>query len=400
MPRVAAILVNLVPYHHARWEAYARFSGNECHVVELTNRDGFKVLELPESSTIYHRYSLFPLEQDETMSPAVLRWRMALQLEKIRPEVVCVTGWGLSVSLVAIDWAVRNRVPLLLLSESNSFDERRSAFKEYVKRFVVGYCSTGLAGGTPQRDYLLKLGMSPKRVFLGYDVVDNDYFRSEVAKARLRECELRSFLKLPSRYFLSCARFGKKKNLPGLISAYARFRDKVAQRDIPHLLIVGEGEERATIEEMVRERNLHESVHLVGQKSYQEMPLYYALAETFIHASTTEQWGLVVNEAMASGLPVLVSMRCGCAADLVEEGVNGFSFDPHDEEQIAGLMAKISRDHQERSAMGLKSQEIIANWSLPRFVQVLTAAISLALDTKKPTGGYLERMILRLISLR
>jgi glycosyltransferase involved in cell wall biosynthesis len=169
---------------------------------------------------------------------------------------------------------------------------------------------------------------------------------------------------------------------------------------MPDLLIIGEGGERSHIEGMIQERNLQGRVHLVGQKSYQEMPLYYALAETFIHASTTEQWGLVVNEAMASGLPVMVSHHCGCAADLVQEGVNGFTFDPYDEEELAGRMHQISRDPEGRRAMGIKSQEIIASWSPSRFAQELTAAISMALASKKPRGGLLEKIMLRGLSLR
>ena len=99
---------------------------------------------------------------------------------------------------------------------------------------------------------------------------------------------------------------------------------------------------RAEVEEAISRLSVEGSVHLVGAQSYGDVPAYYALAGAFVHASTTEQWGLVVNEAMASGLPVLVSNRCGCAPDLVQEGVNGFTFDPCNVEELAQLMLKIS----------------------------------------------------------
>ena len=79
-----------------------------------------------------------------------------------------------------------------------------------------------------------------------------------------------------------------------------------------------------------------------GFKQYDELPIYYGLAGAFIHASTTEQWGLVVNEAMAAGLPVIVSERCGCAPDLVENGRNGFTFDPYDVDALTHLMLKMA----------------------------------------------------------
>jgi glycosyltransferase involved in cell wall biosynthesis len=211
---------------------------------------------------------------------------------------------------------------------------------------------------------------------------------------------LRASLQLPQRYFLACARFGRKKNILGLISSYSRFFERTSRDDVPHLIIVGDGEERVALEGLIKRNHLEKMVHLVGSKSYREMPAYYALAEVFIHASTTEQWGLVVNEAMASGLPVLVSNHCGCAADLVKEGENGFTFDPNDEQQIAGLMEKVSEDREGCGAMGVRSREIIANWSPSRFVEGLSAAVSVACFMKKHRASFLERLLLSAILLR
>jgi glycosyltransferase involved in cell wall biosynthesis len=106
-------------------------------------------------------------------------------------------------------------------------------------------------------------------------------------------------------------------------------------------VLLGDGELRSSLESQVSRLGLQGSVLLPGFKQYPELPEYYARAGAFIHASTTEQWGLVVNEAMASGLPVLVSNRCGCARDLVQDGVNGFTFDPYNVEQMAELMVRV-----------------------------------------------------------
>src|SRR5207247_9937771 len=94
--------------------------------------------------------------------------------------------------------------------------------------------------------------------------------------------------------------------------------------------------------------NLNEHVHLPGFKPYDELPAYYALANAFVHASTTEQWGLVVNEAIASGLPVIVSNRCGCAPELVNG--NGFNFDATNENELTARlleMASLSDSEQQ-----------------------------------------------------
>ena len=399
MPRVAGIIVNMVPYHHARWEAFAATTGNETHLLELTGQDEFRVLEFSSKSR-YRRHTLFP---SPGASRAEIRKAVADRLDALRPEVICVSGWGVAVSLAALEWASRNWVPIVMLSESNEFDEARSTIKEWIKRRLVGLCASGLAGGTPQADYLMKLGLPRGRVFTGYDVVDNRFFEEEARKIGDRRWEIG---KEKSPYFFACARFGKKKNLPGMIRAYARYRQLVLSTlDTRHstvfdLVIAGEGRERSLIEQTIRDYGVADHVHLVGPKGYGELPSYYAHASAFIHASTTEQWGLVVNEAMAAGLPVLVSNRCGCAADLVKDGENGSTFDPTNEEQMADLMLRISSDEERAKEMGRKSREIIENWGPARFASGLSSAIETALSTPKESAGWIDRLILRAMTQR
>jgi len=398
MHRVAAIIVNLVPYHHARWNACAVAGMAETHLVELTDRDEFKVLECA-SDAAFTRHTLFPKCKgvDGPGGSEELARTMSEALESIRPDVVCVSGWGLSVSLAAMKWAVARSVPIVMLSESNEFDEARSAIKEFIKRRLVGLCSAGLAGGSPQADYLVKLGLPRERVFKGYDVVDNCFFTEEARKYRDGSSELEE-TKRP--YFLACARFGKKKNLPGLICAYARYRELATPSTLLDLVIAGDGEERAEIERTIWENEVSDHVHIIGAKRYSELPAYYAHAGAFIHASTTEQWGLVVNEAMASGLPVLVSNRCGCAFDLLKEGENGWTFDPTKEVQIAELMLRFAADESRLKEMGLKSREIIAEWGPDRFASGVQAAVEAALAAPRKKAGLLDRLILKVLTSR
>lgn len=398
MHRVAAIIVNLVPYHHARWNACAVAGVAETHLVELTDHDEFKVLEFASEAS-FARHTLFPKGKGEH-GPAEseeLAGTMRRRLDSIRPDVVCVSGWGLSVSLAVMKWAAARSVPIVMLSESNEFDEARSATKEFIKRRLVGLCSAGLAGGSPQADYLVKLGLPRKRVFKGYDVVDNRFFAEEAKKQRDGSSE-QGEQKTP--YFLACARFGKKKNLPGLIRAFARYRQLANSSTFFDLVIAGDGEERAEIERTIQEYGASDYVHLVGAKGYNQLPACYAQAGAFIHASTTEQWGLVVNEAMASGLPVLVSNRCGCAADLVKEGENGWTFDPTDEEKMAELMLKISGDEAQRKEMGLRSREIIEEWGPDRFASGVAAAVEAALAAPRKKVGLMDRLILKVLTSR
>jgi len=140
---------------------------------------------------------------------------------------------------------------------------------------------------------------------------------------------------------------------------------------------------------------------LPGFKQYTDLPVYYGLAEAFVHASTTEQWGLVINEAMASGLPVLVSNRCGCTSDLVLEGLNGFIFDPFAVDQIAASMGRMAlMDDEVRAKMGTESQKLIAQWGPDRFAEGLIMAARAAVNAPLPRFNFVARLLLRILLLR
>jgi len=245
--------------------------------------------------------------------------------------------------------------------------------------------------------------MPRERIFTGYDVVDNEYFRQRAEEVRSQRSEVRQKYGLPENYFLASARFIEKKNLTRLIRAYAEYRDRLRgtgvtdpgyNRGAPwDLVLLGDGPLRETLNSQLSTLNLHSHVHLPGFKQYDELPVYYALANAFIHASTTEQWGLVVNEAIASGLPVIVSERCGCVPELVQG--NGFTFDPMDERELAALMLKMtSLSNDERRRLGDASYTIAANFSPERFGEGLERAARMALELTPNRFGVVDRALL------
>ncbi len=399
---IAVFLNNIVPYHLARWNSYAQLHAAPCLLVAITSRDSFRVLEVNEKQTgECQRATLFAGKSFDQIARRDLRLAVERTLNEHRPAVVCLNGYSFFYNWVALGWCLRNKVPAIVCSESNEFDEVRRPWKEAVKKFFVQHCAAGLAGGQPQADYLVKLGLPQQRVFTGYDVVANDHFASGSATARAQGEALRKKLTLPENYFLACSRFGQKKNLPRLVKAYARYRKLVAEAKNPiaeskpwDLVLVGDGEEKALIEQAMAEHEVASFVHLVGAKPYDQLPDYYGLASAFIHASTTEQWGLVVNEAMASGLPVLVSKRCGCAPDLVKEGVNGFTFHPLDETDIAQKMFQVATDSALLTSMASASREIIASWSPEKFARGISQAIEVALSRPPVSATWLNRLVI------
>lgn len=165
-------------------------------------------------------------------------------------------------------------------------------------------------------------------------------------------------------------------------------------------MILGDGELRPELEAQRAALRLEDDVLLPGFKQYDELPSWYGAAGCFVHASTSEQWGLVVNEAMASGLPVLVSDRCGCAVDLVQEGRNGFCFDPLDAQKLAGLLDRMSRASTDRVAMGEASRVLISPWGPERFAQGLKIAVERAASAGQRRKSWVAEALLGLLARR
>jgi glycosyltransferase involved in cell wall biosynthesis len=181
-------------------------------------------------------------------------------------------------------------------------------------------------------------------------------------------------------YFLASARFIRRKNILGLLEAYHQYTKQVVFKGSKpwRLIVLGDGEDKPEITNLIKNLSL-DGVTLAGIQPYEILPVYYGYASAFIHPALQDQWGLVVNEAMATGLPVLVSKQSGCAEDLVLDGVNGFQFDARNPTELAELMVKFSQGEFDCQQMGKESQRIISQWGLDRFANGLLAAVEAVL---------------------
>src|SRR3954451_1053984 len=391
-PSIALVFHHIGPYHRARLNAAA----DRLSVTGIEwSAQGYDAWGAAATPARYHKVSLFPEATDHYPNKAELRCAFWSALEQTNPDVVAVNGWNNFGSLIAANCCLRRRIPMIVMSESSRQDEPRNWWKEMIKRRLVDLYSAALVGGQRHVEYLVELGMPRDRIFIGYDVVDNHYFRQSTEEIRSQTLKVRQKYALPENYFLASARFVEKKNLPRLIQAYAEYRrqSEIAAKVPWALVLLGDGPLRETFNTQLSTLNLIEHVVLPGFKPYDELPVYYALANAFVHASTTEQWGLVVNEAVASGLPVIVSNRCGCAPELVKG--NGFTFDPTNEDELAKRLLEIaSLSDQERKQLSDNSFRIAANFGPERVGEGLESAASVAMGVPQKRFRVMDRVLL------
>jgi len=328
-----------------------------------------------------------PLDVDCGEGALAAARAMRIFLNKLRPDIVVIPGWGFPVSRTALSWSRRYGALAILMSESKRDDEKRLWWKDLIKsRLFVRRFDAALVGGQLHFDYLVELGFPVEQIFFGYDVVDNDYFRARAAAARADPGEARRRNPLlPVRpFFLAVTRLIDRKNILGLVEAFAAYRQHFKEDGAWDLAICGSGKEEPRIRQMIQHLELGDSVHMPGFVSYQQIGDWYGLADAFVHPALQEQWGLVVNEACAAGLPILSSQTVGARYDLVRENENGWLFNPRSKEEITSVLIKMhTSDRSKRNMMGKNSEAIVAAFCPQRFATSLFRAIEAARGSRK-----------------
>jgi len=397
-PRIAVLWSRFGPYHIARLEAAGRRFGEGGRVVglEVSRTDDTYAWGVTHGAECFERVTIFPHANYHDLAPRRISHAIGGALGRIKPEAVATVGWSFPEARAALRWCRLNGQPAICMSDSKRDDVPRRWWKEFLKRQVIRQFEAALVGGRPHAEYAAELGIPAERIFTGYDVVDNGYFAASAAEVRRQAAHWRRELALPEAFFLTCTRFIPVKNLFRLLDAYATY--SVHAPSPWGLVICGGGELEAELKGQAGVLGL-DSVRWPGFVQVSDLPKYYALASAFILPSIKDTWGLVVNEAMASGLPVLVSEKVGCRYDLVEDGANGYLFDPFDVDDMADAMRRMAAlSDEERQAMGRRSEAIIADWGPERFAEGLWAAVGAACSAPRQGHGLIQRMGIRLLT--
>jgi len=323
--------------------------------------------------------------------------QVAQSLTDIEPDVVLMQGWYGAKNLAALHWCLANRVPSIVASDSNENDIGRLQWREGLKRRVVALYSAGWAAGVASGNYLKRLGMTPERIAVGpLDTIDVSHFMAGAAAARRQANETRQRLDVPNDYFLAVSRFAPEKNLLNLVRAYGLYHQRMGTAAWK-LVVVGDGPMMTAVQSFIEDSGLDGSVQLPGWVTFEGLPAYYGLAGAFVHASTRDTWGVVVNEAMAAGLPVIVSNRCGSALEIVREGQNGFTFDPTNVVELSELLWKVAHNTCDLATMSSASRDIIQGWTPKTYAESLLAVANVAVNSPARKSRLLDSALLSLL---
>lgn len=328
-------------YHAARFLELERLhTSGKTFLADLAGSDSLYKWENPLAGhPNYRPLSLLPIDQPDAKN-RVEAFQQLVESQKI--SCVGLAGYGRKEYNQMLIWCKTKGIRVLLFAES--WYGNHLIFNR-LKGFYLSWVCHGLlvSGERARQHFQGNLGMK-KPLEIGYSVVDNRHFARGKAQTSNRPI------------LLTVARFAPEKNLETLIRAF----QKSELRNHWTLQLVGGGPEK---EELVRLANQAESIVFSDWLSYAELPDLYASASFFILPSRFEPWGLVVNEAMAAGLPIALSEECGCRPDLLGSD-NGFSFQAEKEKELVDVLNRIAGLNPESlQKMGQASRERIKGFS-------------------------------------
>jgi glycosyltransferase involved in cell wall biosynthesis/GT2 family glycosyltransferase len=343
--------------------AAATVAGRTWHVEPRHRTVFLRGLSVPGAEKI--------LRHDYPVTPGV-----AHVLSAARPDVLVVSGWSTFAAQAALAWSRLHSVPYVLVVESHDEDARppwRRAIKGAFVPPVVKAASGALVTGTLARRSMLARGADPDRVHIFANTVDVEAFGARVDELAPRRPELRRELGFVEGdvIVLSVGRLVPEKGMDDLVRAVAE-----AAESRLLLVIAGEGQERARLEELAG--GLGVRLRLVGDRAWDGISELYLAADVFALLSKSEPWGVVVNEAAASGLPVVASTAVGAAYDLVHEGENGFVVPTGDVLAAAAALMRLATDAALRRSFGVRSREIARDWGYGPSVEAFLAAVRTA----------------------
>ena len=360
--RVALLTEIISPYRIPVFNALARQKGIDLHVIFLAETDPTQRRWLVYKDEIEFSYEVLPAWRRRWGGWHILLNRgLGPALRRFRPDSILCGGYNHPAFWQALVWAKLHSARFVAWIESTSRDQRNSsALTEFVKRRFISNCSAFVVPGKSAFEYVMSMGVPAERIHTAPNAVDNRRFANLARLAREREAQYRTELGLPPRYFVYAGRVTREKGAFQLVEAYTRLEPEL--RSQVGLVLVGE--ETAKDELMKDAARIHPgSVVFPGFVQRDQLAAFYALAEALVFPTLSDPWGLVVNEAMACGLPIIASDAAGCVADLVQDGENGYVIPSANVDNLAQAMAAFARDSHLASRMGEHSARLIEGFS-------------------------------------
>jgi glycosyltransferase involved in cell wall biosynthesis len=257
------------------------------------------------------------------------------------------------------------------LSENNQKLSWKNKLKKRIFPYFYNHFLDGLVvPSTAAKNFQLSLGVQENKIFVAPYVVDNELIKTIAEQTD--QNKLRAEWQIPEDALIVvfCAKFLPRKSPEDLLQAFSKVT-------VPnsYLVLVGDGPLKESLEAKVKQLNIEEKVRFLGLVKYSELPNVYTASDLLVHPAEWEPYGLIVNEAMICGIPVIVSDRVGAGYDLVQEGVTGYTYPCKDVEALAKLLNQVLGDRPLLKSLGEAAQKRMETWSSKEHIEVIIKAV-------------------------
>jgi glycosyltransferase involved in cell wall biosynthesis len=361
--RVAVVSPEPTPYRVPLFDRVAAHTGIDLTVIYAAHSVAHRVWTVePTHCHVVLRGVAVPgaerfLRHQYPLTPGIAR-----ALRNAQPDVVVVSGWSTFASQRAIAWCRAHGVPYVLLVESHDLGPRaawRRAVKGAIVPRLLRSAASVLVVGSAARESVVARGASSVRVFANTIDVAAWTTRAEQLERRPPDNDV---------VVLSVARLVPEKGIDDLIRAVAEAGDPRLR-----LVVAGDGPRREALVELAAELGVR--ITILGHVAEAELAQTYVDADVFALLSRHEPWGVAVNEAAASGLPLLLSNRVGAASDLLIDGRNGFLVPAGDVYEAAAALSRLAAEPELRQELGTRSRELVRDWGYEPSVDNFVAAV-------------------------
>ena len=336
----------------------------------------FKVIHLAETekirdwkidlSDLHYPYEVLAKGSVDNYSKLYYIKNIWNKLNEEQPDIVYLGGYFHIAYWTALVWCQIHRKKTILEMDSNRFDHDRITYKEKIKQLFVKRCNLGMTYGELSKSYFIDLGMPSKRIIIKPNVSSISLFNKSLEHSK-PDCMIHK------QYFIYVGRFSEEKNLLLLLESFKKAINPI-KNEKWGLLLVGSGPQEIELKKYIEKNNI-DNVIFSGFVDKYDLKNYYNHSTVFVLPSTREPWGLVANEAMMCGLPVVISSQCGCSLDLIDS--NGYIFDPYHSQELTKILKSYINDEENILEQEAHSLKIIKKFTPKKAAECIQEAVVL-----------------------
>ncbi len=330
---------------------------DQIHIIQTAKYEKSR-LDFGEADTTIHKYKYELLFDDIYENTSYIQRVKAVvkRIQQFKPDVINLPGYYEPAMVTVHFIAKAMGIKVILSNDSTEGDNPNKWYTELIKRFIITNADGFFCYGKLSADYMLKLGAKENEILMRRNSVNNDLVRKMAVDYTKSTEFAETKSKLPSYNFIYVGRFLDIKNIPLMIRAFQGLQNAYDWG----LILVGDGPLRNQIRELAKK---DDRITIYPPQAWSGIPQKLALADILILPSYSEPWGLVTNEAMICNMPVIVSEKAGSAADLVKNGINGFTFDAYSENELKARMQFFIDSPDQIENFGNESAKIINEFS-------------------------------------